>query len=359
MPPPTARRLIAACAAAAMTLLAGCAVPAGDTPSSHTPSAPQALRAAATALLAPPSFDEAATGNTEASGAAPADLLPGLYALDRLAVDVNGNTVVFRAQRPCSEVLDELQAGQWTARIIPAMDNPLSATMAVLSYGDRMAMAYLKGSDASCVGSVTAGSPVDVTAGGALTATGAGMELPLYCHVGPNPGGNDPKDLLLTYFGLFTTASESFVVMGAAPANVGSHQLAMDEEGSQGITVMPLKPDVLPIDAAVTFLGTFFAGQGDPESTFAQFTGMFAGGGTIDVTSSSPLEATLTTDTLAAYVDDADDDDDSENDSSGYDADGNPVESDEDGENDDGVVEKLGAAAGQSLTLTAPLHCAQ
>jgi hypothetical protein len=222
-----------------------------------------------------------------------------------------------------------------------------------------MAMAYLKGSDASCVGSVTAGSPVDITARGALTATGTGMELPLYCHVGPNLDGDDMKDLLLTYFGLFTTASGSFVVMGAAPANTGSHRLAMDEEGSEGITVMPLKPNVSPVDAAVTFLGTFFAGQGDPESTFAQFTGMFTGGGTIDVTSSDPLEATLVTDTLAAYDEDADDVDYDESDASGYDTDGNPIESADDDEDDDGVVGQLGAAAGQSLTLTVPLHCAQ
>jgi hypothetical protein len=326
---PTVRRLIAG-SVAAMTLFSGCAVPGSDAPPGHTHSAPQALRAAATALLAP-SFDPTASGRSDAPAAAPADLLPGLYALDRLAIDVNGSTVVIRAQRPCSAVLDELQAGQWSARIIPAMDNPLSTTMAVLSYGDRMAMAYLKDSDASCVGSVTAGSPVDITVGGALTATGAGIELPLYCHVGPNLDGDDVKDLLLTYFGLFTTASGSFVVMGAAPANAGSHRLAMDEEGSQGITVLPLKPNVSPIDAAVTFLGTFFAGQGDPETVFAQFTGMFAGGGTIDVTSSNPLEATLTTDSLTAYDD----------------------------EEDDGVSEETGAAAGQTLTLTTPLHCAQ
>lgn len=351
MRPPTTRFRALASIAAAMTLFSGCAAPGSDAPPAHTLSAPQALRAAATALLAPPSFGDAPSGNTDAPGASPADLLPGLYALDRLAIDVTGTTVILRAQRPCSDVLDELQAGQWTARIIPAMDNPLSSTMAVLSYGDRMAMAYLKDSDASCVGTITAGSPVDITAGGALTAAGAGMELPLYCHVGPNLDGDDLEDLLLTYFGLFTTASGSFVVMGAAPANAGSHRLTVDEEGSQGITVMPLKPDVSPVDAAVTFLGTFFAGQGDPENAFTQFTGMFAGSGTIDVTSSNPLEATLTTDPLAAYDDEEDD-----TDYGGYD---HTDDGDEEDEEDDGVLDELGAAAGQTLTLTAPLHCAQ
>lgn len=360
MRPAILRRLLAGGVAAAV--LAGCGAaasnPAGPP---HAASAPQALRAAAAALLAPPSFGAPVVrGKTDAPSAAPADLLPGLYALDRLAIDVNGTTVVMRAQRPCSDVLDELQAGQWTARVIPAADSPLSATMAVLSYGEHLAMAYLKATDTTCVGSITAGSPVDITGGGALTATGAGVELPLYCHVGPDLNGDDLKDLLLSYFGLFTTASGSFVVMGSGPANPGSHQLAIDEEGSQGITILPLKPGVAPIDAAVTFLGAFFAAQGDAEDAFAQFSGMFAGGGTLDVTSSSPLEATLTTGTLAAYDESAEDDDyDDESDASGYDADGNPIDSTDDEDDDDGVMQEIGAAAGQSLTLTTTLHCAQ
>lgn len=375
----TVRRLVAGCAAAA--LLAGCAAPGGDDAAGPADalSAPQALRAAATALLAVPaprasaSLESAPEGpvlegpvvsgpvvnGADAPGATPADLLPGLYALDRLAIDVNGTTVTIRAQRPCAEVLDELRAGQWTARVIPAADSPLAMTMALLSYGEHLAMVYLKDSAAACVGTVTAASQVDVTGGGAVTAAGAGVELPLYCHVGPNLDGDDLKDLVLSYFGLFTTASGAFVAMASGPATTGSHTLTVDEEGSQGVTILPLKPGTVPIDAAVTFLSTFFAGQGDPETAFSQFTGMFAGGGTLDVTSSSPLEATLTTDTLAAYDDDADDDDD-ESDDSGYDSDGNPIDGSEgDDEAGGGVMQEIGGAAGQTLTLTAPLHCGQ
>lgn len=352
---------VAAAVTAGMTLLAGCASPESAAPPS--PSAPQALRAAAAALLSPPSFDSAAPSADDAPGTDPESLLPGLYALDRLAADVNGATVTIRAQRPCSEVLDELQAGQWAARVIPATDSPLSSTMVVLSYGEHLAIAYLKDGESSCVGSVTAGSDVDITGGGALAATGAAVELPLYCHVGPDLNGQDLKDLRLSYFGLFATAGDPFVIMVSAPAQVGTQQLTMDEEGGQGITVLPLKKDVAPIDAAVTFLSTFFAGQGSPDDAFAQFTGMFYGGGTLKVTSTDPLEATLTTDALAAYDESADDDDDSDegDDGSAYDSDGNPIESSDDSDQDDdsGVMQEIGGAAGQSLTLTTPLHCGQ
>lgn len=320
--------------AATLALLAGCASPGAD--AAGEPSAPQALRHTAAALIAAPFSDAPVVRGDDAPSADPADLLPGLYALDRLAIDVSGTTVTIRAQRPCADVLDELQAGQWSARVIPATDSPLSATMAVLSYGKHLAMVYLKDSESACVGTVTAASDVEVKGGGALTATGAGLELPLYCHVGPNLDGDDLKDLVLSYFGLFATASGAFVVMASGPAGVGSHTLTVDEEGSQGITILPLKPGAVPIDAAVIFLGTFFAGQGDPETAFAQFTGMFAGGGSLAVTTTSPLQATLTTDTLAAYDENEDDEG-----------------------SDDGVMQQIGGAAGQSLTLTAPLHCGQ
>lgn len=351
----TVRRLIAACAAAA--LLTGCAAP-GNHAAAPARSAPQALRAAAAALLAAPAWAGPESGEA-APSADPAGLIPGLYALDRLAIDVSGTTVTIRSQRPCTDVLDELQAGQWTARVIPAADSPLAMTMMLLSYGEHLAMVYLKDSESACVGTVTAASEVEMKGGGALTATGAGLELPLYCHVGPDLNGDDLKKLALSYFGLFATASGAFVVMMSGPAGVGSHTLTVDEEGSEGVTILPLKPGVAPIDAAVTFLGTFFGAQGDPETAFAQFTGMFAGGGTLDVTAADPLTATLTTDALAAYDEDADDDSD-EDDDSGYDDEGNPIEGqDADDDSDDGVVQELGAAAGQTLTLTAPLHCGQ
>lgn len=320
-------RSVIAAVTIGMTLLSGCAPPS-TVVASTAPGAPAALRHATAALAAPLSFD-AAPG--DGAGPDPAHLLPGLYALDRLAVDVNGTTVTIRAQRPCTAVLDELLAGQWTGRVIPAMESPLSATMVVLSYGDHLAIAYLKDGESSCIGSVTAASQVDITTEGALDATGAALELPLYCHVGPNLNGDDLKDLSLSYFGLFAAAGDPFVIMASGPANVGTHQITVDEDGGEGITVLPLKKGVAPIDAAVTFLSTFFAGQGDPEDAFAQFTGMFAGGGTVDVTSADPLVATLTTGTLAAY--------------------------DEDADEDDGVMQQINGAAGQSLTLTAPLHC--
>jgi hypothetical protein len=240
--------------------------------------------------------------------------------------------------------MDELQAGQWAMRVIPSDENPLSVTMAVLSYGERLAMVYLKDSESSCVGSITVTNQVDLTSGGALSTAGHGVELPLYCHVGPDPEGDNPDDVRLSYFGLFSTTSGSFVMMLSGPATVGRHQLTMDEEGSEGVTVLPLRPEVAPMDAALTFLGAFFAGQGDANSAFTQFSGMFVGEGTLTVSSIDPLDATLTTGTLTAYDDSADDTDYGDYDHTDY------------GEAD---AEETPAAAGQTLTLTAPLHCAQ
>lgn len=351
MRPHTARRRVSLLAllAAGMTLLAGCAQSVGVTgadtvaraaaPARGAPAAPQARAAGAAA--ADIATAEAITG---AEG-----LAPGFYGLDRLTISTSGNTVTIRSQRPCEQVLDELQAGQWAMRAIPADQNPLGTTMALFSYGSRLAMAYLKGGESSCTGSITVANQVDLTAGGSLTAAAHGIELPLYCHVGPDPNGNDLKDLRLTYFGLFTTASGSFVMMLGGPATVGRHELSMSDDDSEGITLLPMKPDVAPIDAALTFLGTFFAGQGAADDAFAQFTGMFYGDGTLTVASTGPLQATLTTGTLSAYDDSADNTD--------Y---GDYDHTDDGGQDTpDGTEKIIGAAAGQTLSVTAPLHCAQ
>ncbi len=337
---PTCRRVsLLASIAVGMTLLVGCAqsvgVSAADA-AAHDAApalgAPEAPRTAATSAVA--ATVASADAITGAEG-----LAPGLYGLDRLTSSTSGNTVTIRAHRPCEQVMDELQAGQWTLQSVPAEQNALGVTIGLMSYGDRLATLYLKDGDGSCTGSLTVSSPADLTVGGALTASPAGSELSLYCHVGPSPGGDDLTDLQLAYFGLFRTSSGSFVVNLSGPAKVGTNTLGGDDDGDgdQGIMVLPIKPDVAPVDAALNFIGKFFGTGDDINAAFADFAGVFNGTGTLTVTSTDPLTATLTTDTLTAY-------------------DG----SDEDpGETGDDVSNDLAQYGGQTLSLTAPLHCAQ
>lgn len=329
-----------------MTLLAGCARPAPV----ETAVAPAALMhsAARDAGALAASIAERASAPDKAGAAAPPAasdsnmeaLAPGLYGLERLADESSGSTVTIRSQRPCSDVLDELRAGQWTMTFLPASQTALGMTIAVMSYGDRLAVVYLKDQDASCFGSLTVAEPADIEAGGALTASASGIELPVYCHVGPNVDGQDLNDLAVGYFGMFVTDKGAFMVNLSGPANKGTSRLTMGEEGDQGIMVLPVKPGMDPADAALKFVGSFYSGTGDVDSAFSQFTGMFSGEGTLTVTSTDPWRATLTTDALAAYDEDADDDDYSD-----------------DEESDESAAGAGPGTAGATLTLTTTVHC--
>jgi hypothetical protein len=332
-----------------MTLLVGCAGPGGlatrgDSPAArdanHARSTPPALRFITGALAAahadvpaPDAADAPAAGQDAATNVD--DLFTGMYALDRLASETVGTTVSIRARRTCADVFDELRAGQWTIRSVPAEQNALGVSIGLTSYGDRLATIYLKDGDESCNGSLTMAGTASITADGALTASGSALELPLYCHVGPNPNGDDITDKQLTYFGLYVSEAGSFVMAVSGPAAVGAHVLALDTEGSEGVSVMPIRPGIPAIDGGLNFVTGFFGGQGDNAAAdaVAQTTGMFYGGGTLTVTATDPLTATLSTDTLAA-------DDSGEDSGAGEDASSSPAD-----------------GAGRTMTLTASLHC--
>lgn len=299
----------------------------------------------AAAVSAPAGVSAAETGLATELGANPASpetLAPGLYALDRLAIATSGTTATIRAPYSCTRVLDELQAGQWTMLDIPADQNALGVTMALLSYGDRLGTLYLGGTDTACAGSLTMAQQADVTTSGALVTAKSATELPLYCHAGPDPNGQDLSDLQLAYFGLFITPAGSFVLNFSGPAKKGTNRLDVGDEGDQGVMVLPIKADVAPIDAALNFVGKFFSGTDSVDDAFADFAGAFSGAGTLTVTSTDPLTATLSTDGLPAHDGSDEEEYDDEDDAEGTDA-----------------GSDLTQYAGQTLTLTASLHCDQ
>lgn len=331
MSAPQLGRVTAAITALAtgMTLLVGCATPGNfDSGSSAVPAArPAAIGdAPLPAATAPDSPDGLAT------------LAPGMYALDRLASSKTGTTVTIRAERPCADVLNEIQAGQWTMQAVPAAQVTGNTITAVLSYGDRLALVNLAEQGAFCFGSLTVASPVDIKTSGALAASNSGIELPFVCRVGPDPGGDDPTDIRMAYAGLVVTRGGSFLVNVSAPAALGAHKLAADEDGSPAVFVFTMKPGIAPVDAALGAFELFGSGTGDSNGLSDQFTDMFGGGGTLTVTGTDPLVAILQTDTLVPqdYSDDSDED-----------------------ASDSSDVSAQHSAGGKTLTLTTPLHCDQ
>lgn len=102
---------------------------------------------------------------------------------------------------------------------------------------------------------------------------------------------------MLTYIGMYRTASNAFLVLVQAPATAGTHQLVVDEEGSQGITVMPLQDASKALDSMVGFFGGMYSGAGfgggEGDGPLRYVTDSFSGGGSIDVSSSDPFTATF------------------------------------------------------------------
>lgn len=246
---------------------------------------------------------------------------------------------MIQARRSCPDVVDELRAGQWSLTSPKGGLSPLGVSMAMLSYGDLLAVLLLKGSDTSCAGIVTVSTPAEISAGGKLAAAKTEQELPVSCHVGPDPMGDDLDNLILSYSGVFFSDAGAFMLTVAGPATAGPHTLTMDDEGSSGVQLMVFKADSSVTDATLALLGMYSGSggsddEGVPEA-FSHFQAMYTGGGTLTVTSTDPWQATITT-TLT-----------------GGDASAYVTDDESDDESDDAT----NPALNQKVTLTAPLHC--
>ncbi len=222
-----------------------------------------------------------------------ADLVPDAYGLEALSTTPSGTQVSFFDRRPCPAVLDTLRAGQWSIAVVGKPTRGSKQYTATMTYGARAAMLTLNGSGSSCSGNVQVESEQPATMSGAAAAGGTARALPVYCHVGPDLNGSDPNDLQVSYVGLYRTPAGSFLLMASGAATKGTHKLVADDEETQGLTVLPVKPGRPPLAAAARFMAGWSSGDG-LESSIKEFVGMFAGNGTLTVTSVKPWAATVT-----------------------------------------------------------------
>jgi hypothetical protein len=248
--------------------------------------------AAFAAVVVTGSLAGASARTAPAKTASVADMVPDAYGLEQLDGTVKGSQVSFFQRRPCSQVLDTLRAGQWTINLFGKPTAGAQQYTATMTYGDRAAMLMMSGAGSSCSGSVQVETEQPATMSGAARAAGTARALPVYCHVGPDPSGTSMTDLIATYIGLYRGASGSFLLMVSGPAAKGTHKLVADED-SEGVMVLPVKPGSEPLAAAAGFMTGWYSGAGFGES-IKGMVGMFAGSGTLTVTTSSPFAATLT-----------------------------------------------------------------
>jgi hypothetical protein len=257
--------------------------------------------ALAVALLSPLA---GASADSAPAPRAAADLLPGMYGLEQLGASVQGTSQVrFYQRRPCAQVMDTLQAGQWRINLFAEPQKGLDWYAGTMSYGDRIAMLFLVGSGASCAGTVTAEIEQPVTGTGDLEVSGSARAVSFFCQVGPDPNGKDMKDLRLSYVGLYRAASSAFLLMASGPATKGTHKIVPDESGDGGVTVIPIEKGADPISVMTTFLGGMYGGQAEDDSGDESggsaddmpegVVGMYNGPGTLEVESSTPLAATV------------------------------------------------------------------
>lgn len=251
-----------------------------------------ALAACAAVVLAG-SLAGASARTAPAKTASVADMVPDAYGLDQLDGTVKGSQVSFFQRRTCAAVLSTLQAGQWTISLFAKPQKGSQLYAGTMTYGDRAAILMMTGSGTSCAGTVTVDAAQPVTASGGLTASGTAKALAFYCHVGPDLTAKSMKDVVVTYIAMYRSASGSFIVMANGPATLGTHKLVADDEDTQGITVLPVKPGVDALKAMTGFFGGMYSGDGYGEDV-SGLTGMYGGGGTLAVTSVKPFVATVT-----------------------------------------------------------------
>lgn len=254
--------------------------------------------AAFAAVVVTGSLAGASARTAPAKTASVADMVPDAYGLDQLDGTVKGSQVSFFQRRTCAAVLSTLQAGQWTISLFAKPQKGSQLYAGTMTYGDRAAILMMTGSGTSCAGTVTVDAAQPVTASGDLTASGTAKALAFYCHVGPDLNGTSMKNLVLTYIGMYRSPSGAFIVMVSGPATAGTHKLVLDDDNGQGITVLPVKPGVDALKAMTGFFGGMYSGDGYGED-IRGLVGMYAGGGTLAVTSAQPLVATLTGTNLA------------------------------------------------------------
>jgi hypothetical protein len=249
--------------------------------------------AACAAVVLTGSLAGAAARTAPAKSATVADTVPDAYGLDQLDAAVKGSQVSFFQRRTCAAVLSTLQAGQWTISLFAKPQKGSQLYVGTMTYGERAAMLMMTGSGTSCSGTVTVDAEQPITSSGDLTASGTAKALTFYCHVGPDLNGTSMTDVVLTYIGMYRSASGAFIVMVNGPATVGTHKLVMDEDSGQGITVLPVKPGLDALKAMTGFFGGMYSGDGYGEDT-SGLVGMYGGGGTLAVTSAQPFAATVT-----------------------------------------------------------------
>lgn len=191
--------------------------------------------------------------------AALATLLPGMYGLAELGATVAGHSATISTSGHCDFVLDVLGAGQWGIQMFatphpgsdPTLDSHTYA--AIMTRGDRVAIANLDDSAYACTGAIVSERPEKITVTGAAKTTGTADFLPLYCRPVLDPDSDTPQSH--TVIGLYRTAGASYLFSADVPAAKGTRHL--DPDVDQVVSLVPLdpkKPAYAQVDRLLTTL---------------------------------------------------------------------------------------------------------
>jgi hypothetical protein len=276
-------RLIAA--SGGVLLLAGC----NTTVSGH--GRPQASNRPAAAA------SPAAQPYGTASGTGPVDALAGEYGLRLLNADRSDLQVPISVPGTCGTALDDLEAGEWRVDVVATATKDAPVTTALLQYDGHLAVAFLQQATGRCVGWLATEASVPITAHGALTATATAQSVAVLCISQVGPQGQTDADSIAVEAAVYRAAGRVFVLVASGPAAPGKHVVSgSDGEDGPTIELIVLKPGVpaaVPLRALLKQTTT----SGDIGDVLAglqsEAVGLFAGSGTLTVTSSKPFVATL------------------------------------------------------------------
>ena len=228
----------------------------------------------------------------------------GMYGLDGAVATRSGPRVDFHAPAPCDQVLEIIEAGQWSAKTVVPRVSPLTESIVELARGGVRALAQFYFSDESCDATITEPESQPIALSGAEQATGTAQFLPFGCQ----NQGDDTNTI--SFAGLYDGPGDVHVMVQASfTGGVKGEQEVVADDNVE-VSVRHGAESILTTLGQVMAISIENPGSVDPEDdTVAQQLellgegyhpgGDFSGG--VTITTVKPLTGTLT---LGGLLDD-------------------------------------------------------
>jgi hypothetical protein len=236
-----------------------------------------------------------------------------MYGLAKIGASPVDGTVPIATPQSCAFVVEVLRAGQWQVTTTVTRDGAQhSWYQGMVRMGPRMGVFHASQTPSGCTGVITVDQPVTMTLSGAVTASGTGRSLSIWCF-----GGYDDDDKTMpshpdkyAFLALYQIAGHSYLAHGMIRNSKGSRSFSLtatdsasdDESDTTDSVYVVSVPDDIPEPAGA--LAVFQQMQG-VDSTPSALHGSnparwpsYIGGShateSVTVTHTDPLVATVT-----------------------------------------------------------------